>query len=91
MRTVFINLDRRFGRLPRELESVVQRAESKDETFALREAPLPRKRVHAQTGACRIGAVSAEDVADEVFWPEGIVINVRRHEFRPRRLTPSQP
>ena len=50
MKTVFINPERCIGCLQCEMACAVEHSESKDETVAFLEAPVPRKRVHVQAG-----------------------------------------
>ena len=50
MKTVFINPERCIGCLQCELACAVEHSQSKDETLAFLETPVPRKRVHVQAG-----------------------------------------
>jgi len=50
MKTVFINPERCIGCLQCEFACAVEHSESKDETIAFLETPVPRKRVHVQAG-----------------------------------------
>lgn len=50
VKTVFINPERCIGCLQCEMACAVEHSQSKDETVAFLESPVPRKRVHVQAG-----------------------------------------
>jgi anaerobic carbon-monoxide dehydrogenase iron sulfur subunit len=50
MKTVFINPERCIGCLQCELACAVEHSQSKDETLAFLERPVPRTRVHVEAG-----------------------------------------
>jgi hypothetical protein len=91
MKTVCINPDRCGGSLQCVLACVVVRGAGKDETLAFFETRVPRRRGHVPLGARRVGAISADDEANEAFSPMGIAIHIRRPGFRHRLGIASRP